>query len=83
MPRRRLLSSGELAADLGLARRTITRYAREGWITPTITTPGGRYRWDADRVVEELAQLAEKRRQQQRRAGQRRATGTATDEDPE
>jgi len=56
------LSSGELADELGLARRTITRYAREGWITPAIVTPGGRYRWNLDRVQVELAELAERRK---------------------
>ncbi|PKW13130.1 MerR-like DNA binding protein [Saccharopolyspora spinosa] len=57
-----LISSTELAKKLGLARRTISHYAKEGLITPALVTPGGQYRWRYDDVVAEMRALAEKRR---------------------
>lgn len=64
MPRK-LLTSGEVADELGLSPRTISRYAREGIITPELITAGGQYRFNLDRVREDLRKHAEKRRQQQ------------------
>lgn len=66
MVRKRLLTSGQVAAELGLSRSAIARYAREGSITPEVITPGGQYRFDLDRVREELRQLAERRRNERR-----------------
>ncbi|WP_461145137.1 helix-turn-helix domain-containing protein [Salinifilum aidingensis] len=60
---KRLMSSGELADELGLSRRSISRYADEGLISIALVTPGGRYRFDLDVVSEELRQLAQKRRE--------------------
>ncbi|SFN17384.1 MerR HTH family regulatory protein [Saccharopolyspora antimicrobica] len=60
-----LISSTELAAKLGLARRTISHYAKQGLITPALITPGGQYRWRYEDVVAEMRALAEKRRQEQ------------------
>ncbi|MER5392437.1 MerR family DNA-binding transcriptional regulator [Saccharopolyspora sp. NPDC002686] len=57
-----LISSTELAKKLGLARRTISHYAKQGQITPALITPGGQYRWRYDDVVAEMRALAEKRR---------------------
>ena len=57
-----LISSSELAKKLGLARRTISNYAKNGWITPALITPGGQYRWRYDDVVVEMRKLAEQRR---------------------
>ncbi|GAB2754813.1 hypothetical protein GCM10027174_32800 [Salinifilum aidingensis] len=57
------MSSGELADELGLSRRSISRYADEGLISIALVTPGGRYRFDLDVVSEELRQLAQKRRE--------------------
>lgn len=57
-----LISSSELAKKLGLARRTISHYAKNGWITPALITPGGQYRWRYDDVVAEMRELAEQRR---------------------
>lgn len=65
MPRK-LLTSGEVADEFGLSPRTISRYAREGWITPDVITAGGQYRFDLDRVREELRQRAIDRAKQQR-----------------
>ncbi|MHA6802891.1 helix-turn-helix domain-containing protein [Salinifilum ghardaiensis] len=60
---KRLMSSGELADELGLSRRSISRYADEGLISIALVTPGGRYRFDLDVVSEELRRLAQKRRE--------------------
>ena len=50
MNARRLVSSTELANELGLSRRSISRYVKRGWLTPTVVTPGGQYRWDVEDV---------------------------------
>jgi DNA-binding transcriptional MerR regulator len=63
---RRLLTSGQVGRELGLAPGTISRYARQGIITPALITAGGQYRFDIEQVREELRKLAEKRREQQR-----------------
>lgn len=59
---KRLLSSGELASELGISRRSVSRYADEGLISVALVTPGGRYKFDLDVVREELRKLAEQRR---------------------
>ncbi|MEY8039165.1 helix-turn-helix domain-containing protein [Saccharopolyspora cebuensis] len=59
-----LISSSELAKKLGLSRRTISLYAKNGAITPAIITPGGQYRWRYDDVVDEMRELARKRQQE-------------------
>ncbi|MGI8310559.1 helix-turn-helix domain-containing protein [Saccharopolyspora hattusasensis] len=60
----RLLSSGELAKELGISRRSISRYADEGLISIALVTPGGKYRFDLETVREELRKLAEKHRRE-------------------
>ncbi|WP_175547924.1 MerR family transcriptional regulator [Saccharopolyspora flava] len=60
---KRLLSSGELAVELGISRRSISRYADEGLISVALVTPGGRYKFDLDVVRSELRELAERRRE--------------------
>ncbi|MDQ0378549.1 MerR family transcriptional regulator [Amycolatopsis thermophila] len=59
--RRRTVGSGELAAELGLSRRSISRYAERGWIRPALVTPGGQYRWDVEDVRKQLDALRERR----------------------
>lgn len=56
MPRR-LLTSGELADELGLSRRAISDYAKNGLITPALRTPGGQYRWNLEDVKAEMEAL--------------------------
>lgn len=60
MARRKLLTSGELANELGVSQRTIARYAREGKLTPAEITLGGHYRWDLDDVRRQLRELRAK-----------------------
>nr|WP_228046460.1 MerR family DNA-binding transcriptional regulator [Saccharopolyspora sp. HNM0983] len=59
-----MLSSGELADELGISRRSISRYADEGLISVALTTPGGRYKFDLNTVREELRKMAQERRDQ-------------------
>ncbi|MCX2728951.1 helix-turn-helix domain-containing protein [Saccharopolyspora sp. NFXS83] len=59
---KRLLSSGELAKELGISRRSISRYADQGLISAALVTPGGRYKFDLDVVRDELRKLAQERR---------------------
>jgi DNA-binding transcriptional MerR regulator len=53
----RPVSTTELARALGLSPRSIQRYVTDGLITPDFTTPGGHYRWNVDRVREQLRAL--------------------------
>jgi excisionase family DNA binding protein len=53
----RLLSTGEAAQALGLNSRSISRWAKEGKITPALVTPGGQYRWNLDDLREQLRSL--------------------------
>lgn len=48
------MSTPELARRLGLSLRTVQRYIAAGDLVPDLTTPGGQYRWDVDRVRQEL-----------------------------
>lgn len=57
MAARRLVSTGELAEELGISPRTVARYVRSGLLRPTETTLGGHYRWDLDDVREQIKQL--------------------------
>ena len=68
MPPRKLLTTSELAAELGLSIRTIHRYTAAKDITPTLITPGNHYRWDPAEVRQHLRELAERRRIERDRA---------------
>ncbi|MFC5232774.1 helix-turn-helix domain-containing protein [Pseudonocardia zijingensis] len=57
----RLLTTGELARELGLSARSIARWAQEGKLQPTLVTPGGQYRWQSEDVREQLRQLRTRR----------------------
>lgn len=57
MPPPKLLTSSQLATELGLSRQSIARYAARGWITPALRTPGGQYRWNLTDVHAELDAL--------------------------
>jgi hypothetical protein len=54
-----LLSSGEIARRIGVAPATISAWVRQGRLVPTVTTMGGRYRWqwsDVQRQMREQRQ---------------------------
>lgn len=60
----KLLASGDVARELGISRRSITRYVERGWLVPTFTTPGNRYLWDLEDVKRQLSELARIQREQ-------------------
>jgi len=51
---KRLISTGELARELGVARGTILVWIANGVITPEYTTPGGHHRWVLEDVQRQL-----------------------------
>lgn len=52
------ISTGKLAAILGVSPRTVQRYLAEGRIEPYVVTPGGHCRWQPEHVREQLARHA-------------------------
>ncbi|TWF79744.1 excisionase family DNA binding protein [Pseudonocardia hierapolitana] len=48
------LTTGELARELGVSHSAILKWAKDGLITPELTTPGGHHRWDAEKVRQQL-----------------------------
>ncbi len=54
MPAVKLVTTGQLAEQLGVSRAAILKWTRAGLIEPDFTTPGGHMRWDAERVRREL-----------------------------
>lgn len=50
----RLVPTPDAAKALGLSARTIQRYVKDGLITPDLTLPSGKYRWDVDRLREQI-----------------------------
>ncbi|WP_433556208.1 helix-turn-helix domain-containing protein [Pseudonocardia xinjiangensis] len=60
MEAERLLSTKQAADALGLAERSLSRWAREGRLTPTIETPGGQFRWDLEDLRTQLRALRRK-----------------------
>jgi DNA-binding transcriptional MerR regulator len=53
----KLVTSAELAKELGLSARSIQRYRQEGLLKPEIISPGGHARWDVDSVRDQLRKL--------------------------
>lgn len=48
------VSTGQAAKALGVDRTTLQRWAKKGLLRPHLRTPGGHYRWDVERLREEL-----------------------------
>jgi DNA-binding transcriptional MerR regulator len=57
---KRLLSTGELARELGVARGTILVWVANEAITPEYTTPGGHHRWVLEDVRRQLREARER-----------------------
>ena len=53
----RLLTSGELAKELGVSLRTVQRWVADGAIEPEFRTAGGHGRYDPESVREQLERL--------------------------
>lgn len=50
----RLRSTGETARELNVSRRTLQRWLEAGIVEPSEQTAGGHYRWDVDKVREQV-----------------------------
>ncbi|WP_092522812.1 helix-turn-helix domain-containing protein [Actinopolyspora saharensis] len=50
----KLVSTKEVADEIGVARQTVSRWVREGVITPARRTAGGQSRFDLDEVKRQL-----------------------------
>lgn len=59
MPKARLLTTAQAADELGIAPRTLARYAKDGILVPTLTLPSGHYRWAMDDLRRQLRELRE------------------------
>ena len=55
-----LLTTGEVAKELGVSRAAVLAWVRDGKITPTLTTPGGHHRFDLDDVRRQLRELRQR-----------------------
>ena len=61
MPADRLMTSAEVAAWLGVSRRAVSAWVASGRLKPTVTLPGGRYRFDREDVRRQLGEEARER----------------------
>jgi excisionase family DNA binding protein len=59
VPADRLMTSAEVAAWLGVSRRAISKWVQEGRLKPTVTLPGGGYRFDREDVRRQLGEARE------------------------
>jgi DNA-binding transcriptional MerR regulator len=57
-----LVTTPEAARRLGISARTLQRYVTAGWITPDLTLPSGRYRWDVAQLREQINALGQRER---------------------
>jgi DNA-binding transcriptional MerR regulator len=55
----KLLTTAQAAEHLGIDRRTLARYARQGLLVPTLTLPTGHHRWDLDDIRRQLRERGE------------------------
>ena len=56
----RLLTTGEVAKELGVSRAAVLAWVRDGKLSPTLTTPGGHHRFDLDDVRRQLRELRQR-----------------------
>lgn len=58
MPERpKLLTTAEVADELGVSRATLARYARDGKLTPALRLPSGHLRWRLEDVMAQLDEI--------------------------
>lgn len=56
-----LVTTTVAAKRLGIAARTLQRYVTAGLVTPDLVLPSGRYRWDVDKLRDQINAIARKR----------------------
>lgn len=54
-----LLTTAQVARELGISARTLVRYAERGYVAPAMVLPSGHRRWRLGEVREQLAALRE------------------------
>lgn len=52
----KLLTTAELARELGVTARTVLRYVERGYLRPTRVLPSGHRRWSVEDVRRQLAE---------------------------
>jgi DNA-binding transcriptional MerR regulator len=55
-----LVTTTQAARELGISARSLSRWTKDGTLEPDLTTPGGHYRWDVDRLRQQLRDLRER-----------------------
>lgn len=56
-----LVTTTAAAKRLGIAARTLQRYVTAGLIKPDLVLPSGRYRWDVDKLRDQINAIARDR----------------------
>ena len=52
-----LVPTADAARALGISRRTLSRYAHDGVVTPALVLPSGHFRWDLAALRRQLTEL--------------------------
>lgn len=60
----KLLTSSQLADELGVSRRSIARYVSSGVLEPELYTPGGQARFRLETAREQLREHSRRQREQ-------------------
>jgi DNA-binding transcriptional MerR regulator len=64
VPQPKLLTSSQLALELGVSRRSIARYVQAGILVPELYTPGGQARFDLEDSKRQLREHTRKIREE-------------------
>ncbi len=51
-----LMNTADAAAELAISPRTLSRWARDSYVTPAFVTRAGTYRWDLDDLKRQLGE---------------------------
>lgn len=60
-----LVPTSDAARELGISERTLSRWAKEGFLEPDLVMRGGSYRWDVERVRQVLQERYRAQREQE------------------
>ena len=59
VPDAKLLTTAQAAEHLGIDRRTLARYAKQGLLKATVVLPSGHLRWDLEDIQRQMRELRE------------------------
>ncbi|MGH3903622.1 MAG: hypothetical protein ACRDTE_05440 [Pseudonocardiaceae bacterium] len=57
-----LVSTPQAAKTIGVQARTLARYVERGLVTPAIILPSGHFRWDLDKLHEQMDEVRRRHR---------------------